>query len=349
MCAKAQTDPVLSPGTPYTLHVYQDLLQLPTLVLNRAQRSYSGLTSAQFTLRLDDGPPFHPRHTRLEGDDPLQIALIVDASRASTLALAEKLEASTLPHLATWLNPSDEFSVYALDCHLIRSASDLPYTAPRLQNALAAALGASDLHQRDPGTACGSDRKLWDSLAAVVSRLSQSPGRRIILIVSDGIDNTSRTSWNVLAHYAGRYNTTLMGLSLLPATYAVDVPPMHRPLHGQLTEGQSRLIEDRFRLLCGQTGGVVLPADNSTVIEQLKSTIDLLRGRYILEFPRPHDNHPGLHHIDASVPDPHAVVLSAAIAFPPRKSTLDTDPGTVPSDPAQAPQFGHRKILVGPQ
>lgn len=346
---RAQSAPIPAASAPYTLHVYQDLLQLPILVLNRAQGSYSGLTAAQFTLRLDDGPPFHPRHTRLEGDDPLQIALVVDASQPETLLLAKKLETFPPPQLANWLSPTDAVSVYALDCHLVRSSNELPYTGLRLQATLTTALAATELHKHDPGTSCGSKRKLWDSLSAVVLRLSQSPGRRVVLVVSDGRDDTSRMSWTALARYAGRFNTTLMGLRPQSAGYHTGELLNRMPISAHPTENFLPNEEQIFDLLCSGTGGLVLAAEPQRPFGPFNRAVELLRQRYILEFARPHDDTPGLHHIEAFVPDPHAVVLSAGIGFPPRRSTQDTDPGTVPSDPTQAPQLGHRRILDVPE
>ncbi len=347
--AHAQGTPVPSADAPYTLHVYQDLLQLPILVLNRAQKSYTGLSAAQFTLRLDDGPPFHPRHTRLEGDDPLAVALVVDASQPSTLLLAKKLEALPPTQLAEGLSPADTFSMYALDCHLVRSADNLPYAGARLQATLTTVLAAPDLHKHDPGMTCGSKRKLWDSLATVVSHLSQSPARRVILVVSDGEDETSRMAWGALARYAGRFNTTVIGLRPQLSGYDAGVSLNRMPIYAHPTETFIPHDENIFDLLCSGTGGVVLPAQPRTFLETFKGAVELLRGRYILEFPRPHDDTAGLHQIAVVVPDRHAVVLSAGIAFPPRSSTQDTDPGTVPSDPTQAPQVGHRKVLNPPQ
>ena len=348
----AQTTPVPSAAAPYTLHVYEDLLQLPTLVLDSAQKSYRGLTASQFTLQLDGGPPFHPRHIRLEGDDPLQVALVFDASRESTLALAQKVGSATpgkLDALGTWLSPADHYSLYALDCHLIRTAAGLPYSAARVEGSLAAALAARDLHRHDANAACGNKRRLWESLATVVSQLSQLPGRRVLLVVSDGLGDTSQLSPKTLGHYAGRFNTTLVGLRA-PHSDPRSVDPMNRsPFFALPTEQLVRSEENVFELLCGETGGVVLPVDSATMLEAMSNLIGLLRGRYILEFSRPRNDTPGVHHVEVTIPDRHAVVLSAGIAFPTRNPAQDTGPGTVPSDPTRDPQVGNRKILPGPQ
>lgn len=343
----AQTAP--APAAPYTLHVYEDLLQLPTLVLNSSQKSYPGLTAAQFSLQLDAGPVFHPRHVRLEGDDPLQIALVFDAGQRYIQDLAQKTEQTAPERLAAWLGPGDHLSVYALDCHLIRSANNLPYSALRLQASLTHALTAADLHKRDPGMSCGAKRRLWDSLAVVVSQLSQLPGRRVILVVSDGFDDTSRTSWNQLARYAGLLNTTFMGLRPLPSESRDGDPANRLPLGAHPTEILLQGNENRLGLLCGETGGLVLPVDPPPLAQGMNTAIELLRHRYILEFARPRNDAAGLHRIDATVPDRHATVLAAGIGFPPRDAAQDTDPGAVPSDPTRAPEVGTRRILGTPQ
>ena len=345
----AQTASPVPPSSPYTLHAYEDLLQLPTLVLNSAGTSYEGLTAAQFTLQLDGGPPFHPRHIRLQGDDPLQVALVFDTGQKGILPLAQMLEEIAPAKLKTWLSPADNLSVYALDCHLIRSGNSLPYSAARLQESLARALAAADLHEQTTGAACGAKRRLWDSVAVVISQLSQLPGRRLVLIVSDGLDDTSQMSWTTLAHYAGRFNTTLMGLRVLQRDSRSSDLSQRLPSFTPATERLVREDEDVFGLLCGETGGIVLCVNDRTMHRQMNSTIKLIHQRYILEFSRPRNGIAGLYHVDVSIPDRHAVVLAAGIGFPPRNPGQDTGPGNIPSDPARAPQLGDRKILTQPQ
>src|ERR1700733_1296118 len=65
-------------GGTYTLHVYTDLLQVPTIVLTPLHSNYRALTKESFTLSLDGGPRFHPTNVRLEGDDPITIAVLLD-------------------------------------------------------------------------------------------------------------------------------------------------------------------------------------------------------------------------------------------------------------------------------
>lgn len=345
---RGQTAPVATTDSPYTLHVYQDLVQLPTFVLNSRAGSYPGLTAPQFTLRLDGGPPFHPRHARLQGDDPLQIALVFDTSEANTRALAQTVADAAPDQLAAWLNPTDELSVYALDCHLVRSSLALPYTALRLHWTLTAALASTDLHKHDKGAGCGYNRRLWDSLVPVIRATGQQPGRRIVIVVSDGTDRSSKLSWIPVARYAGSVDTTILGLRLL----SID-PGLADSAHGYgILSGMNGLSandEEAFNLLCAKTGGPVFPVRPETVLAEMHQLVDLLRQRYILEFPRPRRDAAGIHQVVVTVPDPRTSVFAAGIAFPPRPTQRDTDPATIASDPTQAPTIGDRKMLNQPQ
>ncbi len=328
---------------PYTLHVYQDLLQMPTLVLDRHHKSYPGLTASQFRLRLDSGPAFNPQHVRLEGDEPLDLALVLDLHHASDARLFRGLEDTSSAALAGWLAPGDHLSVYAVDCGLARSLNSQPYSTPLLQAAIRNASTAPVLHQHAKNASCGDQRRLWDSVGVVISQVQRSGGWRVVMIVSDGQDTASRNTWVDLAEYAGRSNVTLMGLRLMPGLF-----DSMRPIASSRADRQAAVLpaqEDIFPVLCNETGGVVLPFRIDTLLQQLHGAVDLLRKRYILEFPRPLDATVGRHGVDTAIPDIRAIILSSGLSFPPRDHTHEAEPGTVISDPSQLPRMGQRKIL----
>src|SRR5215469_509583 len=78
--ASAQTEPAqgTAPDSAYTLHVYADLLEVPTLVLTPLHRNYRGLTSQNFLVSLGLGPMFHPTSVRREGNDSITLAILFD-------------------------------------------------------------------------------------------------------------------------------------------------------------------------------------------------------------------------------------------------------------------------------
>jgi hypothetical protein len=61
-----------------TLHVYTNLMQVPTLVLSQTHKEMTLVPLERFRLSLDSGPPVPPTHVRVEGDDPISMAILVD-------------------------------------------------------------------------------------------------------------------------------------------------------------------------------------------------------------------------------------------------------------------------------
>jgi hypothetical protein len=319
---------------PLTLHVYEDLLQVSTLVLNSQGESYPDLTAGQFTIQLDQGPPFHPRHVRLEGDDPLSLVILLDAASPSLAALA-----ATLPRVfgqlpENWLREQDHLSFYAVDCGLIRSFDGIWSTPEMLQDAVVRALAAPDLHARSPSSPpCSASRRLWDTLASIAVRSKDQGGRRVIMALTDGEDHGSHNSWRDL----GRYSMAILGLRPLPGP-----PP-------SLFFATLRPGEDNLSLLCSTTGGVVIPVEPRTLDDQLRIPPAMLRHRYILDFSPPSNGSAGLHDMEVSIQDRSALVRATGIGLPIPDKALRSRPDTIPSDTSQAPKLGDRRILTQPR
>jgi hypothetical protein len=125
ICAQttlAQTPAAQPPATP-TLHVYENLKQVPVLVLTSDYRRMKPLDTSKFRLSLDSGPSFRPTHVRQEGDDPISLAILIDASKPYNDMLPQLSQA--IAALAPdYLHPHNHVSIYVLDCTLIRTAYD---------------------------------------------------------------------------------------------------------------------------------------------------------------------------------------------------------------------------------
>src|ERR1700744_4975861 len=130
---RAQTAPEQpAPDSTYTLHVYTDLLQIPTIVLTPLHSNYRALTKESFTLSLDGGPRFHPANVRLEGDDPITLAILFDLTTDDNSMFSSFASAmSTLPPGV--FSAGDSISVYAYDCKLMRTTEDKPATQEELR------------------------------------------------------------------------------------------------------------------------------------------------------------------------------------------------------------------------
>src|SRR6185437_12328936 len=62
----------------FTLKVYTNLVQVPTLVLDHDRQPMHPIDFQRFQVSLDSGKVFDPTHVRMEGADPLNLVILVD-------------------------------------------------------------------------------------------------------------------------------------------------------------------------------------------------------------------------------------------------------------------------------
>lgn len=343
---RAQTVPARdsTPNSAYTLHVYTDLLQVPTLVLTQLHSSYAGLTSQNFVLSLGQGPTFHPTNVRQEGNDSITLAILFDlTSDPSSMFTSFAQAMSKLP--TGVLSARDYISVYAYDCELVRTTEDKPATPEQLRASMQKVLAEGREKARNGAAqSCWSEKRLYDVLATVAKDIGDSPGRRVILVVSDGADRHSvNNNWSTVARFAGSKSITVFGIRPVTKQTAIGLfDPFSEPgAHGWWTMTDA----DPFGMLCGSSGGLVLAVDKGTngMTGQIKRVMTMLRDRYILEFPRPVNGGPGLYSINVFINDPMAIIRPAGVAFPPRARDPEPTEGTLPEDVSKMPLVGSKR------
>ncbi len=343
-CAQNEQPVPVIPGQPYTLHVYEDLVDIPALVLNALHGSYGGLTKAHFTIRLDSGPPFHPRHVRLQGTDPVDFAVLLDASESTNTEPVRGLDqglASLPPQL---FHEADRLSVFAFDCNLVRSIKDEIASGAAVRDGVRQALNSAALHAEKTSAApCETHVQLWDAVGAVLMQLSQVPGRRVLLVISSGVDTGSRHTWSEVRRYADSASIAIFGLR--PAVQPAG-------MRSGIQSGGHFIVwdrEDPFSMLCAGTGGLVMTVFSTSLGPSVDRIVDLVRHRYILQFARPANGTSGQHTIDVTITDSSAIVRTSGVAFPPEDKRHRGDASIVPTDPSRAPRLGSRKILMPSQ
>jgi hypothetical protein len=92
---------------------------------------------------------------------------------------------------------------------------------------------------------------------------------------------------------------------------------------------------------------MVLHTTPNSLASNLQRVISLVRGRYILQFPRPYNGANGLHSIVVTVSRSNDFVRTTGIAYPSRDPALQNAPDTIPSSPSPA-KFGDRNVLTTP-
>lgn len=301
----------------FTLKVYTNLVQVPTLVLDHDRQPLRQVDFRRFLLSLDGGKEFAPTHVRMEGDDPLDIAILVDVGGKEPNQLVPGVADATVVMATKALHPNDRVSLYILSCNLLRTAQRVQPFPGLLSSSIKEGLKSPRLGKDSNGASCGTDVHLWGAIAAVVRDMDEATGRRAILVVSDGHDGGSAVTWGKLHDYAGVEGTALFGLrsgsDLLPGWQTV---PM-----------------DEFRTLCESTGGIVLYGDKRDVEKRMLQWIQLLRGRYVVEFPRPQSLGSGAHGITISIKrDSLAFTTVAGVSVSMPDPSLTADPNYVPSN-----------------
>ncbi len=342
----AQTEPAVVDGGVPTLHVYTNLVQVPTLVLTMNQDLIDKpIAESRFSVSIDSGRWFRATHVRREGDDPVSLSILMDMSgETATLSKIGDAIGNLAP---VSLHAKDRVSVYALGCSLIRSLNDMPPYSAVLKNGVAAVLRRSNQPEKN----CGFKGHLWDSLAHVAVALSDLPGRRVILVVTDGHDTGSKRSWNEVREYAQVEGIAIFALNFVPAS-SIGVGNYRAGRGGYVPSGGgSYPVENALLSVCELSGGIVMRTNDSSALPRtLEQFVTMLRERYIVEFPRPANSTAGEHGMEVKIDKGGYIkIRPSGVSVPIPDAALLSDPTTVPSDPSRTPEQGPRKPLTKPQ
>jgi hypothetical protein len=337
---RAQSAPAAKDEPIHTLHVYTNVIQIPTLVLGpNRERLRKPIAEGRFSVSIDDGPLFRATHVRPEGDDPISLSILLDVSGDAANFMPKMGDA--IANLAPlYLHSRDRVSVYGLDCDLVGPANDSSAENAQLKEGVddALLLWTTRMHTKHKDR-CKQSIHLWDALAYVAAQLSKRPGRRVILVVSDGHDQGSRYLWNEVRLYAQAEGVAVFGLSYRP-DYANDVRRASQQLN----------FENPFNSVCELSGGEVLGSSARALRETLENFTTTLRERYIVEFPRPSNGTAGSHGMEVRIAKGgEYFIRSAGISVPLPDAALLKDPTTVSAGPKDAPVEGNRRILSKPQ
>jgi hypothetical protein len=202
-----------SPAPGFSIHVYTNLVQIPTLVLGHDRKPIARVDERRFFVSLDGGRKLRATHARLEDEDPISLTILIDLSQSSpgVMLWADQSIASLAP---LSLHAKDEVSIYAMDCQLIHPSNQGATDAATLKRQVDLVLQQSQSRDQRDTKRCQNPINLWDSLASIVQTLSKRPGRRVILAVTDGVDRGSRNSWNALRDSCCRPPRKISGNSL---------------------------------------------------------------------------------------------------------------------------------------
>lgn len=271
---RAQTSPTPEAATT-TIHVYTNLLQLPVLILGPQRQAVSPIPSERFRIEMQNGPVIVPRHVRMEGDDPITLAILLDNAVPNDLLM--KLPEQFAELASKSLHPSDRVAIYITDgCRLRPVTALVPAESSVLKSRAEDAMKVTPF--RGDRSECSGPRHLWDAMAYVDATLATEPGRRVLLVITNGDDSGSTIPPARLQRYATESGVAMFAISR-PLFLASPGRNFGAPTVGGAGTDLARVTEN--------SGGLVLEGSSQTMRGTLKHFVELLRGRYIVEFPRP--------------------------------------------------------------
>lgn len=268
--ATSKSQQVVSP-TP--IRVETVLVNVPAIVTDSRGMHISGLKREDFRL-YEDGSP-QPISVFAASEEPVSVALLLDTSK-STITVLERIKKAARSFLRS-MRPRDRALIIAFDRD-VRILSPLSDDLKELDETVKGA---------KPGEYVGT--KLRDAVLEVTAnRFKSTPGRKAIILLSDGQDFGSRASVaDLLASVAES------GVLVYSIFYKVDVRALSRelfgvPIPGQLQDSiwQQREREAAAFLqeLSELSAGRLMPSEISNLNKTFAQIIEELRHQYLLGF-----------------------------------------------------------------
>ncbi len=263
---RAQTES--TPEADEILRVRTDLVTVPLFVTDKSGHRVSGLTEADFGAQVDGRP------LKLEyfaaGTERVALAFALDASGSAREIIRRQSEAAL--SLFSRFGPQSRVAVWHFGTRT-QLVADFTAYAERAQTAFNLKATA------DERTA------IFDAAMAAVRAFERPDGdqseRRILILISDGLDTASRTTAQAVISEAQQRAVSIYVIHL----------PLFAPRDGRL---QPRSAVKGFRALAEQTGGRFFTVGDARSALDARAVADLspvfkaieedLRGQYVLGF-----------------------------------------------------------------
>ncbi|MCY3970529.1 MAG: VWA domain-containing protein [Acidobacteria bacterium] len=260
---REREDAQLLQGADYRSEIDVQLIQIQVLVTDRRGNPVSALSAGDFEIRENGQPrPVEGLHTAR--DVPLVLGLAVDSSD-SVLPIWRELHSIAASFLETALTPGDRAFIVDFD-DAVRLLQPLTEDRDLLPRALGRLTPWG-------GTAVN------DGLLFSLLQYGHEPGRRALVVITDGVDTRSRTRPGQSADFAERLSLPIYFIEL---DQSDDTFKPNDPF-GIWTSTMRRQQDSRRRLrwISKQTGGRVfaipLLTDDPPWVERIEQVFDQIK------------------------------------------------------------------------
>ncbi len=237
-----------------SLRVHVNLVNVPVNVTDRHGRPVDGLHRDDFML-TEDGRPETIRLFESDATDPLSIVFAIDTSVSvrNDLPLAQQ---AAYEFARSVLRPGDRLE-------LLGFGGDVSDLVPFTSNLHSFDSGLRRLHGDGPTA-------LYAAIARGASDLEAFPGRKVIVVISDGSNSVAGVDYEQARTAALRAQATIESLILVP----IDASA------GRDLGGEHALIQ-----LSQDTGGQFFYVDASNSLQGAMARLSLaLRSEYVLGY-----------------------------------------------------------------
>jgi Ca-activated chloride channel family protein len=195
-----------------------DLVELYAAVVDRRGRPVTGLPESRFRV-VEEGRPQRVERFAEVRDLPLHVALLVDTSHSMTSRI-DKVREAALGFLRQIVTPRDQVSLITFDNTprvRVPFTGDFAFLANGLEGVRPS--GSTALH---------------DSLAFALEQFEGIAGQRVLVLLSDGVDEASSATAEEVMELARRSATTVYAIGLEDTS--PQAPEIDRELLTRLAE-----------------------------------------------------------------------------------------------------------------
>jgi len=234
------------------IRVSVELVNILASVVDSHNQPITGLTKDSFQV-FDDGVPQKISIFESETHLPLDLALMIDASGSTRLDYSQQVQAAS-EFIRKVVRPGDSLAVFSFDDD-VHVLADFSSDVPHLQHAVHAV-------KKGGGTA------LYDAIYLGAQTLSKrkTDRRRVIVLVTDAGESTSKASFETARNQAVRSGAML---------YTVVLRPV------KTESGRNTAGEHALETITETTGGAMYFPSGSSELDGIFSLIDReLRTQY---------------------------------------------------------------------
>ena len=250
-------------------------VRLPISVLDKKGHPVAGLTKNDFLI-LEDKQPQQIEDFADEGSEslPLYIGVLMDTSPSTAGKLKFEQE-SAKDFMYTMVRLRKDFIAFATFDHEIKLRQDFTNKLDLLDRAV------------DKAKELGKQTALYDAIWQFCDeKMRSAPGRRVLLVITDGDDTYSRATLRDAIDIAQRTETVIFAIST-KAGFSGAVPGVEA---GQVSDSGDKDLQR----LCEETGGrAFFTGDRLALEKSLTTAAKEMHAQYFITYRPTNDRYDG--------------------------------------------------------